>query len=490
MKYFILTLFIALLSGCANKNMEEAKPNILFIYLDDLGYGYVSAYNSNSKIATPNMDRLAQEGMTFTNAYAPAAICGPSRYGVITGRYPWRRGAEGTGNGDKFRDVFIASGRLTIASLFKEQGYNTTQIGKWGLRHNYSDAVKTGKTPGHKDSYDFPDKPLLGSNLYGFDYSWCITHLFPAPGTDKIGDSKNTLENGIPIDPTLKTDNYYDWLPQSANKVVEYLQTYTGKRNNSKFSLDSNKPFFIYWDPPSPHMPIVPNMEFLDTSDAGAYGDFVVEIDHYVGEMLNTLNRLDLADNTIVIFSSDNGPEIYAYPRIQEYQHYSMGELRGLKRDVYEGGAKVPLIVRWPNKIKKGATTDEPVGLIDMMASFADLLGYELPNNSAEDSHSILPILLGEESYEIQNNPIVFHTIDGRYAIRINDMVYIDASSGAQSNEPEWFREERGVVLHSQDVELFDLAKDPQQLTNIAGKNFATTQEMKATLNDIINANL
>ncbi len=484
--YFFYLLAILFL-GCNPQETEQTKPNILFIYLDDLGYGDVGCYNPESKIPTPNIDRLAQEGIRLTNAHSPAAICGPSRYGLITGHYPWRRGIDGTGNGEKFRDTFIEPGRLTIASMLKELGYNTAQMGKWGVRHNYSDAVKEGKEPGHKDAYDFPNKRLLGSQLFGFDYSWCMTHLFPLPGKKTIGEySKHQFENGLPVDPTLEFADPYDWLPQSANKVVEYIETYAGEKDNTKFGIDSNNPFFIYWDPPSPHTPIVPNKEFLGKSEAGEYGDFVVEIDHYVGKMLDALDRFDLAKNTIVIFSSDNGPELWAYNRIQEYRHYSMGKLRGVKRDMYEGGTRVPFIVRWPDKIEKGIKTNEPVCLTDMVASFADLFDYKLPDNAGEDSYSIVPVLFGENFEKPVRGPIVYHTIDGRFAIRKNNMVFIDAPSGSQSPEPQWFRDEEGVVSHNQEVELFDLGKDPQQLKNIVQENPSIVKDMKTNLDKIL----
>lgn len=482
-KITLFSLALTLLLGCAQQDEKLQQPNILLIYLDDLGYGDLGSYNPQSKIQTPNMDRLAQEGIRFENAYTPAPICGPSRYGLLTGRYPWRRGPEGTRNGDKFRDVFIEPGRLTLASVLKKQGYNTAQIGKWGLRHNYSDAVKEGKEPGHTDSYDFPNKRLLGAQLFGFDYSWCMTHLFPAPGTKKITPySKHQFENGLPVDTTLKLSDPHDWLPQSSGKVVEYLEAYMGKTNNPKFAIDSNKPFFIYWDPPSPHEPIVPNEEFLGKSGAGAYGDFVVEIDHYVGKILDALDQLSLSENTIVLLSSDNGPEKIAYERIEEYQHYSMGELRGLKRDIYEGGTKVPFIVRWPNKIKKNTTTEEPVCLVDIMASFSDLVDYELPGSGGEDGYSILTLLVDEKHETPVRGPIVYHTPDERFAIRQNNMLYIDARSGSGSREPQWFRDEKGVVPHNQEVELFDLEKDPQQLKNIAKENQAIVEEMKVML--------
>ena len=203
--------------------------------------------------------------------------------------------------------------------------------------------------------------------------------------------------------------------------------------------------------------------------------------------MLDALDRFHLAKNTIVIFSSDNGPELWAYNRIQEYRHYSMGKLRGVKRDMYEGGTRVPFIVRWPDKIEKGIKTNEPICLTDMVASFADLFDYKLPDNAGEDSYSILPVLFNEKFEKPLRGPIVYHTIDGRFAIRKNNMVFIDAQSGSQSAEPQWFRDERGVVPHNQEVELFDLEKDPQQLKNIAKENPAIVEDMKTSLDKTLN---
>jgi arylsulfatase A len=459
------------------------KPNILFIYLDDLGYGDVTCYNSDSKIHTPHIDRLAKEGVIFTDAHTPAPICGPSRYGLMTGRYPWRRGKGGTGNGDKFRDLFIEKGRTTLASLLKKKDYHCAQIGKWGIRHNYSDAVKPGKEPGHKDAYDFPNKRLLGAQAVGFDYSWCMTHLFPAPGKKQIGHTKHQLENGLPVDPTLKISDPYRWLPSSAMKVVEYLETYAGKENNPKFGINRQSPFFIYWDPPSPHTPIVPNKEFQGKSGAGDYGDFVLEIDHYVGAILDALDRLQLSDNTLVIFSSDNGPETTAYERIQKHRHYSMGSLRGLKRDAWEGGHRVPLLVRWPSVVQAGRSCDALVGLTDWLATFADMVGLKLSDNEGEDSLSILPLLKGS------NEPIresVIHHMSSTFAIRHGDWLFIDHKTGDGNSgprkEPDWFRKKRGVLTHRSTGELFNLKEDPQQTRNLYKKHPEKARELKGLL--------
>ena len=461
-----------------NTEITQRQPNILFIYLDDLGYGDLSCFNLDSKIQTPNIDRIAREGIAFTDAHAPAAICGPSRYGLMTGRYPWRRGAGGTGNGEKFRDLFMERGRMTIASLLKEEGYNTAQMGKWGIRHDYSAAVKPGREPGSIDAYDFPARRLLGSQLVGFNYSWVMTHL-----ADE-GETKHLFENGLPIDPEWQTrpSDPYCWLPDSAMKVVEYIETFAGDREYPAFHIDREKPFFVYWDPPSPHEPIVPNKAFVGTSGAGAYGDFVQEIDHYVGKMLDALDRSGLAENTIVIFSSDNGPESSAYERARAHKHYSMGNLRGVKRDTWEGGHRVPLLVRWPGIVESGSQSDELISLTDWFATFTEMIGRQLPEDAGEDSISFLQLLKGEQRPVTRKN-MIHHTLTGRFAIRASEWVYIDNPTGnANRAEPEWFRNERGVKPHGCPGELFNLAQDPRQTQNLHNEHPEIVKELKHLL--------
>ncbi len=486
---FIKTLMTGMMgAGCLSstihaKQKGQTRPNILFLFLDDLGYGDISSYNPKSKIDTPNIDRLAKEGVSFMDAHAAASICGPSRYALMTGRYPWRRAGRGTGNGAKFRDVYIEKGRTTLATLLKEKNYNTAQIGKWGLRHNYSEAVKDGKKPGYRDSYDFPNKRLLGSKLFGFDYSWCMMHLFPLKGKKKIGDyAKNQFENGLPIDPELKLTDPSRWLPESGTKVVDYIKAYGGKKNYPKFNIDRNKPFFIYWDPPSPHTPIVPSKEFIGKSKAGAYGDFVIEIDHYVGQMLDALDKLKLSNNTLVIFSSDNGPASRCYKDIQSYKHYSMGSFRGVKCDNWEGGHRVPLIIRWPGVVKPGRKCDELVSMTDWMATFAEIMGRKLTNKEGEDSVSILPLIKADKETRPVRDSMIHHTPQGKYAIRNKDRVLIDYKKGNAKKEPAWFRKERKVIKNNFPGELFDLKSDPQQTINVYDKYPEKVKELKMLL--------
>lgn len=455
------------------------SPNILLIYLDDMGYGDASAFNPDSKIRTPHIDRIANEGIVFTDAHAAAAVCGPSRYGLLTGRYPWRRGKGGTSNGAKFRDMFLRTDRMTIASLLKRKGYNTGQFGKWGLRHDYSETVLPGREPGELDAYDLQNKRLLGAQLVGFDYSWCITYL-----DKRDSNIKSQFENGKPLDPTLAPTDPYRWLPDSAEKVVEYLEVHGGARENAQFGIDTDNPFFVYWDPPSPHDPIVPNEAFVGKSGAGLYGDFMLEIDHYVGEMLDTLDRFDLAENTLVIFASDNGPATGVYERIQAFEHLSMGERRGMKADVLEGGHRVPLAVRWPKAIEGSQLSCALVSLTDWLATIAEITDQRIPEDAGEDSLSFLPILKGETLARPYREQVVHHTPRGLFAIREEDWVYIDGGDHP-SSEPEWYRERLGVQAHSYPGQLYNLETDPKQATNLYGRFPEKAEEMKTLLEAI-----
>jgi arylsulfatase A len=498
-----IMLLLLLLASCkvtSNKELDdkrskkeltlERKPNILFLHMDDMGIGDPQCYNPESLIPTPNINKLAQEGVRFTDSHAPAPVCGPSRYGLITGRYPWRRGPNGFGNGETYGDVMIEKGRKTIATVLQEKGYNTAEIGKWGLGNNYTDAVQLGREPGTKDAYDFPNKKLLGANLFGFDYAYTQTHIYEKKGVDTImgmapiTDCKMAFVNGLPENPKLEVENPYNLLPKSAEKLIDYLEVYGGKKENPEFGIDRSKPFFIYWDPVGPHAPYTPLPEFVGKSKVGRYGDYVCEIDHYIGRMLKTLEELGLAENTIVIFSSDNGPDKYSYDRIKEFKHYSMGTWRGIKLDVWEGGNRTPFIVKWPGQIKPNTVNHNPICLTDMMASFSELVGHKLANNEGEDSFSIMPLLkTGKPSQK--RPPIIYNTPRKYLGIRKEEWVFVDAPSGG-GDEPEWFKKERGVVEHNQKVELFNLKEDPQQTKNLALKYPEKVKELKKILDEIV----
>ncbi|NPA36769.1 MAG: arylsulfatase [Chlorobi bacterium] len=484
--YFSLIVF-ALLTGCS-KEVQKQKPNVLFIYADDLGYGDPGCYNPGSKIPTPNIDKLAAEGLVFTDAHAPASICGPSRYGVLTGRYSWRR-PGGYVNGKAYDECKIGKGRKTIADMFREEGYNTAQIGKWGLRNNYKQALRDPDSIADLDSitprdFDF-SKPIDAPNTRGFDYSLTMVMFAEMRNGRMQKNDKWLMENGYPYPKGATPDPAnFDWencLPELAKKATEYINTYAGKQNRKEFNIDRDKPFFLYFDPHVPHEPIVPTKEFIGSSEAGKYGDFVVELDHYIGELIKVLKENGLYENTIVIFASDNGAEGTAYNRILKYRHYSNGDLRGAKRDVWEGGHRVPFIIKWPGKTKAGAKCNTPVCFTDLFATFADYFGYTLDNKTAPDSYSFLDLISDPEA--VFNRPPIIHNTHRRVmAIRDGDWLYIDAPTGTDNPEPEWFRKERGVVPSDMPVELFNLKDDLQQTRNVAGQYPNKATELKDEL--------
>lgn len=261
-------------------------------------------------------------------------------------------------------------------------------------------------------------------------------------------------------------------LPRFTEKAVDFI----------KESDRAKKPFFLYFAPMTPHKPIVPNKPFWGRSKAGEYGDFVYELDWSVGELLKTLDRYELADNTLVVFTSDNGPETNAYSRILEYNHYSMGPLRGLKRDIWEGGHRIPFIARWAGLIKPGITSDEVICLTDLLATVAAIINYELPDNAGEDSYNILPVLLDKKFNKPIREATVHHSIKGNFAIRRGNWVLIEASSGDDNQEPNWFKKRRGYKPHEYSGELFNLKDDLAERKNLYGEYPEKVSELKEML--------
>jgi len=397
----IRSLFAAAMALCMLVDpiaaAEPAKPNILILYADDLGFGDLGCYNPDSKIPTPNLDKLAVTGARFTDGHSSSGICTPSRYALLTGRHHWRdfHGIVGSFG----RSVFKPE-RVTLPEMLKSKGYHTACIGKWHLGWDW-DAIRLQRGHG-PDAFDWsktiPDGPLahgfdhyFGDTVINFPpYAWIEDDkMAQIPDTKMDAKSWPKIKEGgweCRPGPMVTGWNPYDVLPTLGDKAVEYIQSRKGKA----------EPFFLYFAYPSPHAPIIPNDEFDGKSEAGPYGDFVVESDHIAGRILHALDEAGMTDNTIVVFSADNGPEVYAYRRDSRFGHWSSHPLRGLKRDIYEGGHHVPYLIRWPGVTKPGSVKKALVSQIDLYATFADALGYELPDDAAEDSHSMLPYLKGE----------------------------------------------------------------------------------------------
>ncbi len=482
--FLLLTFFLNLSSFAANP-----KPNIVYILADDLGYGDVHVYNPQSKIPTPNLDRLAGEGLRFTDAHAPDAVCTPSRYGILTGRYAFRSRVN-TGVLPPWGDTLIEEGRLTVPELLRGHGYATACIGKWHLGWHWP--TKDGGPPSSLTglgNVDFSRPIPGGPTARGFDSyfgvdlpnfpPYCFIENDRTAGTPSLVGvmRKGGLNRPGPVVPDWNLTNI---LPQITVRAVDYLEQAAKQR--------PAKPFFLYFPLTAPHYPIVPAAEFNGRSQAGDYGDFVSQVDWTVGQVLSVLVRTGLATNTLVIFTSDNGPEVAsevgigAYERIKRFDHRSMDGLRGVKRDAWEGGHRVPFLARWPGRVPAGAVSQETICHVDLMATCAALLGENLPSNAGEDSWNILPALLGQKTVSPLRQATVLHNSHGVLALRQGDWILIDARSGDGNHEPDWFKQERGYQANTFPGELYNLRDDLAERHNLYGEKPELVKSLKALL--------
>jgi arylsulfatase A len=470
---------------------DEAAPrwNVLLLYADDMGYGDLGANNPASKIPTPHLDRLAAEGMRFTDGHSSSGVCTPSRYAMLTGRHHWR---DFHGIDSGFSKPFFKKGQLTLQAMLRQNGYTTACIGKWHLGMDWDAIRKPGTPKNSKKHTDFDwSKPLRGGAVdQGFDhyfgdnvinfppYTWIENdRVLAVPDITFTSIPKNTKEGAWECreGPGRSDWDFYQVLPTLTRKGVEYIRSRKGK----------TEPFFLYFPLPSPHAPIVPTDDFDGKSKAGAYGDFVVQTDDSCGQLLAALKSSGLDANTIVIFSSDNGPENYAYLRDEKFDHWSAAPLRGLKRDIYEGGHRVPTVVRWPGITKAGSVSEALFSQIDLMATLAAYTGFELPRNSAEDSHNFLPYLKGETA-EPPRTSMVHNTSVDSYAIRDGDWLLVDAKTGA-ARQPTlaWNQKHKQPADDGQPVELYNLKDDIGQRHNLAEQHPERVTQLRALLNKI-----
>ncbi len=469
--FTILALFLVYLTGCAAPQSEtDPHPNIIFILADDMGYGDPGAFNPDSKIPTPNMDRIAAEGIRFTDAHSPSGVCTPTRYGLLTGRYSWRtRLKKGVTRG--YSSNLIDTTRTTVASLLQDAGYHTAVIGKWHLGL------------GSQEPLDY-SKPLYpGPRAHGFDYFFGIPatldmvpyvyieneRVLELP-TDSVGPSGYEYGGPYwragPIAPSFK---HIDVLPDITEKAVSYIEN----RNQSA----PNQPFFLYFPLAAPHTPWLPTAEFEDTSEAGMYGDFTNQVDWTIGEVLNTLDRLDIAENTLVIVASDNG-SFWIQEDIDRYDHLSNYNLRGIKADIWEGGHRIPLIARWPGHIAPGSTTNVLASLTDFLATAADIVRYNLPADAGEDSYSLLPAMKGDEAGH-QRMDAIHHSSEGMFAIRKGDWKFIEGRGSGGFSVPRFVEPAPGEPTG----QLYNLTEDIGEQHNLFLDEPERVSEMMALLN-------
>ncbi len=476
-----LLLAIGLCSA-ASADSSPDRPNVVYILADDLGYGDVGAFHPGSKIPTPNVDRLARQGIRFTDAHSPSAVCTPTRYGLLTGRYAWRTKLQRNVLGP-FSPPLISEGRLTVPAMLKKQGYATACIGKWHLGWDWPRADASGRR-------DFARPIPGGPTARGFD-RYFGTDVPNYPPYCFIEDDRTV---GLPTEaapvgkrsfniagPMLPGWDLTDILPELERQAVAYIDEMSKSR----------QPFFLYLPLTSPHYPVVPSAEFRGRTGVGDYGDFVAQTDRVVGRVLDAIEAGKIAGNTLVIFTSDNGPEVTgevkpgAYDRIKQYSHASMGPFRGVKRDVREGGHRVPFVASWPGRIRPGSTSAETICHVDLMATLAALLDVKLPADAGVDSVNILPALLGRPHASPLREATVHHSARGNFAIRRGEWVLIlapDGDDNRQAGEPPWFRTDRGYAPHNQKAELYNLARDPSQKDNLYSANPALAEELVTLL--------
>ncbi|WP_063745006.1 sulfatase family protein [Flexithrix dorotheae] len=480
---------LILLSNCKTEKDQNVtqKPNIILILADDFGVGDIQAHYPENKIPTPNLDNLANEGMSFLDAHSSSAVCSPTRYGLLTGRYNWRTPLQEWVLAC-YEPPLIKKERTTLPEILKQNGYATACIGKWHLGWHWegeheSERIER-KNELRKYNWDFT-KPIKGGPTeHGFDY-YFGTHVpnFP-PFTfienDRIlvqptslykkedfeGEFMPQVFDNMPMAPGWKFENI---LPELTNRAVKYIHEQSKK----------TEPFFLYFSMTSPHEPVSPSDNFKGKSGIAPIADFVMETDWSVGELLNAIKKAGISENTLIIFTADNGHSHYTgWNDLVNAGHMPSGPYRGHKGDIWEGGHRVPFIAKWPKKIQPASSSNQLLCLTDVYATVHDLIKNEpTPANEGEDSFSILPVLLGQESKSKREN-LVSHSVDGEFAFRNNEgwkIVYrlpeekLDLSRGKPAK-----------------VELYNLKEDIHEAQNVLEDYPEVAESLKKELEAIV----
>jgi arylsulfatase A len=452
---------VAASAFAANAN----RPNIVFILADDLGWGDLRCYNPESAIPTPNADRLASQGVRFTDMHSPSAVCTPTRYGILTGRYCWRsRLKQGVLWG--YDRNLIEDGRTTVPSLLKSAGYATAGIGKWHLglgrdeKVDYSRRHEPAPTDHGFDSY-FGIPASLDMDPYVYIENDRTVEQ-PTATTPGKNEPRGVFWRGGPIAPGFKVEEV---LPVITDRAVGYL------RERAK---TPEQPFFLYFALTAPHTPWLPHSGNRGKSGAGIYGDFVCEVDDTLGRIMSTLEETGLASSTVLIFTSDNGAHWTPEDR-QKYPHRANGPWRGQKADIYEAGHRVPFLVRWPGKLKPKSVSGEPACLTDLMATVADMTGTALPRNAGEDSFSLISAMNGRKG---ARDHLIHHSNDGMFSIRQGEWKLIMGRGSGGFTEP------RRIAAKSGEPEgqLFHIARDPAETNDVYAEHPEVVARLTALL--------
>ncbi|WP_321004234.1 sulfatase family protein [Eisenbergiella porci] len=453
------------------------KPNLIYILADDMGYGDISALNEHCGFKTPNLDEMAENGVCFTDAHATAAVCTPSRYGILTGRYNWRSRLKSSVMGG-YSEALIEKGRKTLADMLKENGYRTAMVGKWHLGMNFAKEEGFVEKPdfGVCDHVDYHGK-IEGSPISnGFEYFYGISgsldmppyiyiendHFTAQPDHVTKGTGKGFFREG-PTAPGFVHEKVLDELTE---KVLEKMEEYR------------EEPFFLYFPMPAPHTPILPASQFCGKSGTNEYGDFVLHCDDVAGRINHKLKELGLYENTIVIYTSDNGCSPMAdYPELLSQGHNPSYVFRGTKADIYEGGHRIPLIVQWPDRVPEGRRCSRIVCLCDIMATMADILGISLDAETAVDSVSNLPLWLNPDGEEVRAD-LIHQSIDGSLSIRKGKFKLEMCPGSGGWSEPKPGEEPEGAPS----FQLYDLSEDIGERKNVIEEYPEVVKELREIL--------
>lgn len=484
MRFLLCVCFVASALVSAKADTPESHPNMVVILADDVGWGDAGCYGA-TKLKTPNIDRLARDGIRFDDGHASAAVCTPTRYSLITGQYSWRRQASGLNRGVASGDspLLIPSDMPTAPGLLKQAGYRTAMVGKWHLGFGI-------------DTPDFNRELRPGPLEIGFD------EFFGLPATnDRVPTVFIRDYRVVNLDPNDPIEVSFDdalakkkgmsryaagrerigWTKGGKSawwKDINIADTFT--REGVQFiARNKDRKFFLLFTPHDVHAPIIPHPRFVGTSGLGARGDMLLELDWSIGELLNTLDRHGLADNTLVVYSSDNGAYIN-----DENGHKPTGPYRGKKSQLWEGGHRVPFIVRWPARINPGTSTDL-VSTLDIPATLCAAAGIELPTNALPDSFNLLPSMLGKADSKTREH-LVLMSGNGDLAIRSRSMKYVPDLATANG----WYSEGKQKTSATVRPGLYDLSKDPSESKNLIEKQPQVAQRLSQLLNDIKSGNV
>ena len=468
---------------------SDNRPNIVLLLTDDLGYGDPVCYNPQSKAPTPFMDKLAREGRRFTDAHSPTSVCSPTRYAILTGRYAWRTRLK-LGVLNPWDKALIEPDRLTLGDMLKNQGYTTAAFGKWHL--GWSWATPNGISQEPEKNEDFVKRIDLtrpikdGPTTRGFDYFFGMVGMTPDPcliENDKpimIGQSK------APTIPGVSSELLAPWkIENTPSMLNEKVKWYLDQRAADP----SKKPFFLYYALTTPHQPIMPSAQFRGKTGFGEACDFVHQTDDSIGQVLNSLEKNGMLKNTIVIVTSDNGSPGYAEANsptasvMDRYDHLSSGPWRGMKGDTFEGGHRVPFIIRWPGRITPNTVSKETICLVDLMATFAAITGAKLPNQAAEDSYDISAAFQPQPPSKPIREATVHHALIGMFAIRQGPWKLIQGIGSGGFTMPQFIAIAPGDVgRNGNRGQLYNLENDPAESHNLYQSNPQMVEKLSQLL--------